>query len=371
MTLPDDRIRGWMDGLLDRTRDQLRADLAELMAKLTDEMAAQQTEAAREARTQAEASGAALVSEALRAEREAADERLAAAVAAARADAAGAIPREQAAERDAMLASASQLLDAARALDEAESISAVLDGLAAAAARFTDRAAVLLPRDGRLYGWAWHGFPASAGAAREYAASLDEAGAAGLAARTGEPRTGGPADARSELRVSRSDRTSLAVPIHAGGDVLAVLYADNEGERAGAAGPETPVVPSAWPELIETLARHAGRCLESVMTRALPDLIHAGATERARRRALTSDDEAAERYARLLVAEIKLYHEALVDEAGRERNLLRRLRPQIERAHQLYDERVAPAVRTRTRYFEQELVRTLAGGDPSLLGQPT
>ncbi|HXE80866.1 MAG TPA: hypothetical protein VNK41_08960, partial [Vicinamibacterales bacterium] len=146
---------------------------------------------------------------------------------------------------------------------------------------------------------------------------------------------------------------------------------DNEDDGAGGGGKGTPAVPAAWPELIETLARHAGRCLESVIVAALPELIRAGATEQARQRALTTDEEAARRYARLLVAEIKLYHEALVDEARRERSLLRRLRPQIERAQQLYEQRVAPAVRERTRYFEQELVRTLADGDPSLLGRPS
>lgn len=385
MSTDDDRIAGWVDALLDRTRDRLRGELKELVSRLTEEMAARQADAAREA----EAAGAALASEALRAEREAAEARLASAVAAARAEAAAeheraladlragqdqagsGVPEAQALEREATLASASELLEVTRALDEASSVSAVLDELARGAARFTSRAAVLLCRDGRVHGWTWHGFETAAGSPRNYTASFAEAGVAGLAAAAGETRTGGHGDAGGVLRLSRPDRVALAVPLRAGGDVVAVLYADNEGERAEAGGPDAPVVPSAWPELIETLARHAGRCLESAIARGLPELVRAGATERARRRTLTSDDEAAERYARLLVAEIKLYHEALVDEARRERNLLRRLRPQIERAQQLYEERVAPAVRARTKYFEQELVRTLAGGDPSLLGQPT
>ena len=340
MSTNDDRIRSRVDDLLDRTRVQLSADLTELVSKLTEETAARQAEEAREARREAEAAGAAVLA-------------------------------GQAAEREATLATASQLLEITRALDEAGSLSAILDELARGAARFTARAAVLLHRDGRLYGWAWHGFGEAAGNPRDYTASLADAGVAGLAAAAGEPRTGGQADARGVLRLSRPDRVSLAIPLRAGGDVVAVLYADNDDERAGAGEAAAPVVPSAWPELIETLARHAGRCLESAIARALPELIRAGATERARLRTLTSDDEAAERYARLLVAEIKLYHEVLVDEARRERNLLRRLRPQIERAQQLYEERVAPAVRARTKYFEQELVRTLAGGDASLLGHPT
>jgi hypothetical protein len=341
MSRSDDRIRGWVDSVVERSRDRLRDDLTELVSTLTDEMAARHAEAAEQARREGEA-------------------------------AARAVADAQAAEREATLEGAAGLLEAIRALDSAPTLSAVLDELALAASRFTDRAAVLVRRDDTLCGWAWHGFPESAGSPRDYVCSVADAGIAGLAVQAAEPRSGGPPDARGVLRPSRPDRVALAIPIRAGGDVVAVVYADNDGERAGTDGGGTmPVVPSAWPELVETLARHAGRCLESVMTRSLPALVRAGVEERARRRTLRSDDEAAERYARLLVAEIKLYHEGLVDEARRERDLLRRLRPQIERAQQLYEERVAPAVRARTRYFEQELVRTLAGGDASLLGQPS
>ena len=82
-----------------------------------------------------------------------------------------------------------------------------------------------------------------------------------------------------------------------------------------------------------------------------------------------SDAEGAQRFARLLISEIKLYHEAQVDEGRRARDLRQRLHAHIERARQLYEERVPSDLRARTDYFEQELVRTLADGDPILLGQ--
>ena len=47
----------------------------------------------------------------------------------------------------------------------------------------------------------------------------------------------------------------VAVPVRVGGEEVAVLYADD----AVAGGRE---VPSAWPEVVELLARHAARCLE-------------------------------------------------------------------------------------------------------------
>ena len=71
---------------------------------------------------------------------------------------------------------------------------------------------------------------------------------------------------------------------------------------------------------------------------------------------------------RLLVSEIKLYNENAV-RAGREkRDLLSRLRPEIERARRLYEERVPPTIVARAAYFHDELVHTLADGDAALLG---
>ena len=83
----------------------------------------------------------------------------------------------------------------------------------------------------------------------------------------------------------------------------------------------------------------------------------------------SDEDSSAKRYARLLVSEIKLYNEAAV-RAGREhRDLMTRLRPEIDRARRLYEERV-PASVGRYSLFEEELVQTLAEGDAALLGEP-
>ena len=64
------------------------------------------------------------------------------------------------------------------------------------------------------------------------------------------------------------------------------------------------------------------------------------------------DDESARRYARLLVSEIKLYHEAVVDEGRRHRDLRARLDAQIARARHLYEQRVPSRVRTQADFFE-------------------
>jgi hypothetical protein len=88
-------------------------------------------------------------------------------------------------------------------------------------------------------------------------------------------------------------------------------------------------------------------------------------------REMAEEDASALRYARLLISEIKLYHEDAVNEGRRDANLLARLGQEIARARRLYEERVPAEVRGRADHFGQELVRTLANGDPRLLGQAT
>jgi hypothetical protein len=78
--------------------------------------------------------------------------------------------------------------------------------------------------------------------------------------------------------------------------------------------------------------------------------------------------EEAKRLARLLISEIKLYNEEQVLEGRRNRDLYHRLREDIDRSRQIFDERVDAAVRGEVDYFQQELVRSLAGGDPRALG---
>ncbi len=76
----------------------------------------------------------------------------------------------------------------------------------------------------------------------------------------------------------------------------------------------------------------------------------------------------ARRFARLLVSEIKLYNEPKVKEGRSQSDIYDRLREDIDRSRQMYDKRVAPPVAARHDYFHQELVNTLAEGDPAKLG---
>jgi len=76
----------------------------------------------------------------------------------------------------------------------------------------------------------------------------------------------------------------------------------------------------------------------------------------------------ARRFARLLVSEIKLYNEAKVEQGRKNRDLYERLKEDIDRSRQMYDERIPDEVRKQSNYFYDELVRILADGDAASLG---
>jgi hypothetical protein len=79
--------------------------------------------------------------------------------------------------------------------------------------------------------------------------------------------------------------------------------------------------------------------------------------------------ENARRHARLLVSTIKLYNAAKVDDGRRNFDLYDRLKDEIDRTRKAYNERVSSIVARRFDYFYDELVQTLAEGDPARLGK--
>jgi hypothetical protein len=74
------------------------------------------------------------------------------------------------------------------------------------------------------------------------------------------------------------------------------------------------------------------------------------------------------RFARLLAAEIELYHEVEVYEGRKNADLYQRMKEQIDRNREIYERRISPAVAAKSNYFYEELVNTLAEGDASKLG---
>ena len=354
--MTDDPTQALVNGVLDRVRDQLQQEITGLAEGLRAHAAVERELAVQAARAEAESAA----SGAIAAERAAFEQHLTAARAQAREQA---LADARGDERVADLARADRLLASVRTLDDAASLSDALDALARAAHLEAGRAVVLLVRGDELRGWAQAGFDDVVPDARALILPLAGSGLFAAAVSTGAPVSSNAADgstaAPPPLALDNADRQGIAAPLSVDGRVVAVVYADDGGEAMRE-------VPSAWPEHVELLARHASRCLEALTARqsvrGRTDGVVAG-------RDGGQDDESAQRYARLLVSEIKLYHETVVDEGRRNGDLRTRLGAQIARARELYEERVPSHVRSQSDFFEGELVRTLAGGDAALLGQ--
>jgi gas vesicle protein len=258
----------------------------------------------------------------------------------------------EAGERQAMLMTLDRLAAAARQIDAATTLSGVLTALAGGVETQTSRIAIfVLAGDGfQPYRSSGFGGAPIQPISRREATDLSR----------GLPSSPLPAD-----HVGYS--TGLVV----GGQTVGVIYADDCSGGAQA-------VPAAWPEAIEILARHAAQRLEALTAvRAVQALglqrpsPASGAPIATIGSASTlEEDQRARRYARLLVSEIKLYNEGAVRQGRQNRNLLEQLRSEIDRARHLYEQRVPAHVPSRSAYFDQELVQTLADGDPGLLGNP-
>lgn len=255
-----------------------------------------------------------------------------------------------------------RLLDAVRAIGDGGSLSDVLGLTAAAAAAEAPRAAVFVANGPQLEEWTVPQLaPLSTVPVR---IAAPDSGVLGQAMIDGAVHVSAadapPAPAFAGLPQGRA---AMAVPLKLGPQVVGVLYADEGVDGETLAG---------WREAVQILGRHASACLAFLTAartaQAMRLMSEGAAAASPAGRTAEEQDQGARRYARLLVSEIKLYNEAAVRVGREKRDLLRRLKPEIDRAHRLYDERIAPSVPGRDACFQQELVQTLADGDPALLG---
>ncbi len=76
----------------------------------------------------------------------------------------------------------------------------------------------------------------------------------------------------------------------------------------------------------------------------------------------------AQRFARLLVDEIKLYNQAKVAEGRRHRDLYDRLKDDIEKSRATFQKRYGSTAAASGDYFQKEVVRSLAEDDLSVMG---
>lgn len=87
---------------------------------------------------------------------------------------------------------------------------------------------------------------------------------------------------------------------------------------------------------------------------------------------LTPEDQdvhrKAQRFAKLLVDEIKLYNQAKVNEGRKNRDVYDRLKEDIEKSRATYNRRYGNSAAATGNYFSNEIVRSLAEDDISLMG---
>jgi hypothetical protein len=99
-------------------------------------------------------------------------------------------------------------------------------------------------------------------------------------------------------------------------------------------------------------------------TTAEPETTHASAIP-------AEDQEVhrkAQRFARLLVDEIKLYNQAKVAEGRKNKDLYDRLKDAIKKSQLTYQKRYGTTVAASGNYFQNEIVRSLAEDDVSIMG---
>jgi hypothetical protein len=246
------------DRLIAEAEARVRASLDESIAGAREE---ERQRVSADVRAAVEAEAAVRLDAALAAERQVLAQELADAASRAEQSGREAMTAASVREREHALAGVSRLLEGIRQIDAAGSLSDLLDALTDAAARETARAAVLVVRGGRVQGWRVRGFGAQDDQPRSVDMAPDEAGVIGRAISAVRTVTTaeGPGAEGPPFATLPPDRTGLAVPVVVGGRVVAVVYADGVGSDEGDAN-----VPNSWPELVEVLARHAGRCLETI-----------------------------------------------------------------------------------------------------------
>ena len=231
------------------------------------------------------------------------------------------------------------MIDGIRAIDGSQTLTEALEMVLRHVSSIAPRAAVFLINGPRLRSWKTAGFPQFD--AQPFDSAITGSGLLAQAIQSAEPTFSGPSQPPPTFASLSGDLSALVVPVILSGRAVALVYADNAGKNDIAA---------SWRDGVETLVRHASAHLALLTAMRTVQAMGASApvgTGGAVRPESDTSDQSARRYARLLVSEIKLYNEAAVRAGREQRDLLRRLRPEIDRARRLYEERISAGLGAR------------------------
>ncbi len=273
---------------------------------------------------------------------------------------------ESEAERD-------RLSPAFRAIDQATTLTQVLDALLDGVGAICPRAALFLVKSDRLQGWRSVGFAAEAAVTPQFEVPLAADSVLTQAATTGRTIETGRGIA-SEAGPDGANREpwSVTLSVTPGDRVAAVVYAD-EGARAGK---EPPLDRDVAFDVSQRLARHAGQRLAELTTPARMAVVGTPSAEATTAQELTDafagrrarpqephSTEGARRYAHLLVSEIKRYRDADALAGTPDSNLSERLSVEIERCRRMYAGRVSPEAMSTSNFFDEAVFEILGGSD--------
>jgi hypothetical protein len=301
----------------------------------------------------------------------------------------------------------------------------ILRALLQSTVRCSGRCALFVIKSGMATGWQGRGFEDN-DSIKDFSLDL-RSGVAAQAMHTHTPCEGGSAemDARfiTHFRAPSDDRV-LVLPLLLKDKVAALVYADsgtNAGTKVDVASlqlivaatgtwlevislrkqshkdvvPElgekadaSPSAMSAAPSIADPFAAHSpmhtskhdsqhSPAGNTAVAEPVPMAMAASAPDSSTRvasgkREMSTVDQdthrKAQRFARLLMDEIKLYNKDIVNEGRKNRDLYDRLKEDIEKSRSTYQKRYGSTVAADSDYFDQELIRSLAEDDASLLG---
>lgn len=295
----------------------------------------------------------------------------------------------------------------------------ILRALLDAGAQYGSRVALFVVKAGAANGWQCRGL-GEEDAVKDFPLDMS----AGPAAHAYHNRTATPANiAEMDRRFVEHfggphNEQILVLPLVLKDKVAALLYADGgaEGVLDGASLEVLVLATSAWLEVVSlrkqamrdfdsaasmapppvaapvqtvssfsdpfaahtpkhTAPRPAEPAAEVVEVAALASTSAAGSAPAAAADPFAgmSPDDAdthrkAQRFARLLVDEIKLYNQAKVAEGRRNKDLYDRLKEDIEKSRSTFQKRYGNTAAASGDYFQKEVVRSLAEDDYSVMG---
>ena len=304
-------------------------------------------------------------------------------------EAAGARAAEAAA-RAARSALAEALQAAARRIRQASTTAEIEQALLASAPAFCGRAALLLHQDGNLTGGQVSGISVN-GFAEAVAGFEDPASESPALAQAIQTREALVAEANhlsptlvQRFGVPPEEKTYL-FPLSSPQGVVAVLYADSvnapEGVQTSALEllclmaearlealstpppPPPPPAPVAEPEKTAEPQK-----IESAEPVPQPPAQRAPTDWDALTGAEQEMHMRAQRFARVLVADLQLYRAKEIRQGKKTRNLYDALKEDIDKSREVYRRKFGNSTITGIDYFHLELVRTVASEEEALLG---